>query len=121
MRQQEYNSESEQYRRQRGVGLNPDLNGIAAGTAAENDQPLLDPPSMGEDTSQILGNIANGTTSLLQNVFSLYSGFLSVQGQSVDNALKRFGFNESLLNLVDKVFTDTIGQYANGLEKPLVV
>lgn len=109
MRQEEYNSASAQVEREKIAGLNPDLNGnVDAGSAAENDQPILGSPQFGED-----GNSLSSIASFFMNIYSLANGFAkdAVSMQSMMNNLtsEDLDINEKIVNATTNFIKGHIG------------
>lgn len=88
-REEEYNSESEQAKRQKEAGLNPALNGVNPSTASEmNESPMTLPDlqrNNGDDVTSAFGTFSN----IVSTVIGLGSGLLSLQGQRNNNVLSR--------------------------------
>lgn len=73
MRQQDYNSASSQVNQMRAAGLNPDLQDVQPGSAAENDQPIGNGPQMSDESS--VQQALSGFASLTMSAYSFASGF----------------------------------------------
>lgn len=88
-REEEYNSEAEQSKRQREAGLNPALNGVNPSQASEmNESPMTLPDiarNNGDDVTSAFGTFSN----IISTVIGLGSGLLSLQGQRNNNVLSR--------------------------------
>lgn len=108
-RQQEYNSASSQVERERVAGLNPDLNGgVDAGSASENDQPLLGHPQFGFDGS--LSSIG----SFFMNIYSLASGFakdaISMQSMMNDLTSEDLDINQKIVSATSDFIKGHVSQ-----------
>lgn len=88
-REEEYNSESEQAKRQKEAGLNPALNGVNPSQASEMNETPMSLPDIqrnnGDDVSSAFGTFTN----IVSSVIGLGSGLLSMQGQRNNNVLSR--------------------------------
>lgn len=88
-REEEYNSEVEQSKRQKEAGLNPALNGVNPSQASEMTETPMTLPDIqrnnGDDVSSFFGTFTN----IVSSVIGLGSGLLSMQGQRNNNVLSR--------------------------------
>lgn len=88
-REEEYNSEVEQSKRQKEAGLNPALNGVNPSQASEMTETPMTLPDIqrnnGDDVSSFFGTFSN----IVSSVIGLGSGLLSLQGQRNNNVLSR--------------------------------
>lgn len=88
-REEEYNSEAEQSKRQKEAGLNPALNGVNPSQASEMTETPMTLPDIqrnnGDDVSSFFGTFTN----IVSSVIGLGSGLLSMQGQRNNNVLSR--------------------------------
>lgn len=104
----EYNSFANQAQLMRDAGLNPDLLGVSPGTSQS--APSVDGsdvktnPMAGMPTNlQTAGNIVSIIGSVAQTAMSLYSGGLSIIGQSLNNAASLFSVVNSAYGTTDNV------------------
>lgn len=88
-REEEYNSEAEQSKRQKEAGLNPALNGVNPSQASEMNETPMSLPDIarnnGDDVTSAFGTFSN----IVSTVIGLGSGLLSMQGQRNNNVLSR--------------------------------
>lgn len=100
-REQKFNSESEQVKRMRAAGLNPDLQGLGdASKATESSE--LDPPDFsglttGADVVGTFGNALTSALSLFSGIQSLRSVGVDIANKEIDNAVSGHGRTFELL------------------------
>lgn len=82
MRQQDYNSAASQANQLRAAGLNPDLQQVQPGSAAENDQPISPAPDMHPRPDGV-SEIASLAQGFLTNVLGLYQSIQQIEGNNL--------------------------------------
>lgn len=88
-REEAYNSEQQQSQRQREAGINPALNGVSAGQAAEMNEQPMSLPDIQRNNQDDVNSIFAGFGNVVNTVLGLGSGILGMQGQSSANLLQR--------------------------------
>lgn len=105
----EYTSESAQALRQRLAGINPDLNGVSAGsegiTPSTSANPLEGIQTNGERASQVVGDITSiisTTASLATGAMGIAQGFEALEGSKLQNIAGAINVADSAYSLFSK-------------------
>lgn len=108
MRQQDYNSAPSQVNQMRVAGLNPDLQDVQPGSAAENDQPIGNGPQMSsEDSISAFANLTlqaySFASGFAKDMLSFKSLSSEIEGKDIENGNK-------ILPLVEDFFRSSISR-----------
>ena len=105
----EYTSEQAQALRQRLAGINPDLNGVGAGSEGANPQtstnPLENIETDGERASSVIGDITSimsTTASLATGAMGIAQGFEALEGSKLQNIAGALNVADTAYGLFNK-------------------